>query len=159
MTAWENYLDEMRYVVNPETAWIKIELDIAFPPSLIWDYITTPAYEAPILGLEYVRREDNLGGRTRPGANFHCAHSSGDFFNKIVDWKPFKYYTTQQHVGDIEYFRTIRLDYDGSVTKFGLYISRPEKDTPPGFREYLESAARAGYERIPSFLQADIDSG
>ena len=42
-TAWQNYLDEMRYVVNPETAWIKIELDIPFPPSLIWDYITTPA--------------------------------------------------------------------------------------------------------------------
>jgi len=159
-TAWQNYLDEMRYVVNPETAWIKIELDIPFPPSLIWDYITTPTLEAPVLGLEYVRREDDLGGRTRPGANFHCAHSSGDFFNKIVDWKPFKYYTTKQTFGGgLEYFRTIRLDHDGQTTKFGMYVSKPEVETPPGFREFLESAARVGYERLPSMMQADIESG
>ena len=159
-TAWENYLDEMRYVVNPATAWIKIELDIPFPPSLIWDYITTPALEGPILGLEYVKRTDELGGRTRPGATFHCAHSSGDFFNKVVDWKPFKYYTVQQNVvGDIDYFRTIRLDYDGAVTKFGMYVSTPEKETPAGFREFLEMAARQGYERIASSMQADVESG
>lgn len=159
-TAWQNYLDEMRYIVNPETAWIKIELDIPFPPSLIWDYITTPALEAPVLGLLSVIREDNLGGRTRPGANFHCAHSSGDFYNKVVDWKPFKYYTTQQSfAGGLEYYRTIRLDYDGAVTRFGMYVSKPNIETPPGFREFLESAARAGYERLAPMLQADVENG
>ncbi len=159
-TAWENYLDEMRYMVNPETAWIKIELDIPFPPSLIWDYITTPALEAPVLGLLSVVRDDDLGGRTRPGAVFHCSHSSGDFFNKVVDWKPFRYYTTQQSFGGgLEYYRTIRLDYDGTVTKFGLYVSKPEVETPPGFREFLESAARQGYERLAPILEADIESG
>lgn len=159
-TAWQNYVDEMRYVVNPETAWIKIELDIPFPPSLIWDYITTPALEAPVLGLVSVIREDDLGGRTRPGANFHCAHSSGDFFNKIVDWKPFKYYTTQQSFGGgLEYYRTIHLDYDGGITKFGMYVSQPVVETPPGFREFLESAARQGYERLTPMMKADVESG
>lgn len=159
-TAWENYLDELRYVVNPETAWIKIELDLPYPASLIWDYLTNPILEAPILGLEYVRREDDLGGRTRPGANFHCAHSSGDFFNKILDWKPFKYFTTQQYLASgIEYYRTIRMDFDGSVTHLGIYISKPDQETPPGFREFLESAARQGYEQISPFLQADIENG
>jgi hypothetical protein len=159
-TVWENYLEEMRQKVNPDTAWIKIELDIPFPPSLIWDYITTPALEGPILGLEYVKRTDELGGRTRPGASFHCAHSSGDFFNKVVDWKPFHYYTVHQNVaGGIEYYRTIQLDYDGEITKFGMYVSTPEQETPPGFREFLESAARQGYERITAFLQADVASG
>lgn len=159
-TAWQNYLDEMRYVVNPETAWIKIELDIPFPPSLIWDYITTPALEAPVLGLVSVIREDDLGGRTRPGANFHCAHSSGDFYNKVVDWKPFKYYTTHQNFGGgVEYYRTIRLDYDKKVTKFGMYVSQPGVETPPGFREFLESAARQGYERLTPMMRADVESG
>lgn len=156
---WKNYLDEMRFVVNPETAWIKIELDIPFPPSLIWDYITTPAIEGPILGLEYVKRIDELGGRTRPGANFHCAHNSGDFFNKIVDWKPFKYYTVEQNAAGFKYFRTIRLDYDGKVTKFGMYVSQPDKETFEGFREFLESAARQGYERLPFAMQADAEAG
>jgi hypothetical protein len=159
-TAWQNYQDEQRFIVNPETAWIKIELEIPFPPSLIWDYVTTPELEAPLLGLISVRRTDDLGGRTRPGASFHCAHSSGDFFNKVVDWKPFHYYTVQQTVaGGIEYYRTIRMEYDGKTTKFGVYVSRPEYETPVGFRDFLESAARAGYERITSVMQADLESG
>src|SRR5215208_3484916 len=158
--AMEREESRKSFLVHPDTAWIKIELDIPFPPSLIWGYITTPALEGPILGLEYVKRVDELGGRTRPGATFHCAHSSGDFFNKVVDWKPFKYYTVQQNVvGDIEYFRTIRLEYDGTVTKFGVYVSQPDQETPEGFRDFLESAARSGYNRIPAVMQADLESG
>ena len=148
-----------RILVDPATAWINLELEIPFPPSLIWDYITTPALEGPVLGLEYVKRVDELGGRTRPGARFHCAHSSGDFFNSVVDWKPFNYFTVHQNVAGLQYYRTIRLDYDGAVTKFRFWVSPPDKEAPPGFREFLESAARQGYERIPAFLQADIESG
>jgi len=159
-SAWKNYQDEKRFIVNPETAWIKIESEIPFPPSLIWDYITTPELEAPVLGLEFVKRNDDLGGRTQPGSNFHCAHSQGDFFNKVIDWKPFHYYTVEQTVpGGLVYYRTIRLEYDGKITKFGLYTSKPEQEAPEGFREFLDSAARAGYERIPAMMQADIESG
>lgn len=157
--AWQNYLDEQRFVVNPETAWIKIEVDVPYPPSLIWDYITTPAIEGPILGLESVIRVDDKGGRTKPGANFHCAHKMGDFFNKIIDWKPFSYYTTQQDAGGLQYYRTIRFDYDGQVTKLGVYISEPNQEPPQGFREFLESTARPGYERLPAAIKADVESG
>lgn len=158
--AWKNYLDEMRFVVNPDTAWIKIEIEIPFPPSLIWDYITTPALEAPILGLESVTRNDDIGGRTQSGAKFHCAHASGDFFNTIVDWKPFDYYTVKQiGVAGLEYYRTIRLIYDGNITKLGVYMSTPEMEAPEEIRSFLEMVARQGYERLPSAIQADVDSG
>jgi hypothetical protein len=142
--------------VDPATAWIKIELEIPFPPPLIWDYITTPRLEAPILGLESVKRIDDLGGRVRPGSKFHCAHSQGDFFNQVVDWKPFEYYTVRQTAAGLEYYRTISMDYDGAVTKFGVYVSSPNQDAPEGFREFLESAARAGYERLAPSIQADV---
>jgi hypothetical protein len=146
-------------LVDPATAWIKFELEIPFPPSLIWDYITTPALEGPVLGLEYVKRVDELGGRTRTGVRFHCAHSSGDFFNNVVDWKPFHYFTVHQNVAGLQYNRMIRLDYDGAVTKFGFYVSQPDQPAPEGFRDFLESAARQGYERIPAFIRADVQSG
>lgn len=147
------------FLVDPDTAWIKIEMDVPFPPSVIWDYITTPDLEGPVLGLEYVKRVDELGGRTQPGARFHCAHASGDFFNKVVDWKPFQYYTVHQNVAGLQYQRTIRLDYDGTITRFGLYVSQPDKEAPEGFREFLESAARQGYERLPLFIKADSENG
>jgi hypothetical protein len=158
-TGWENYLAQKRLIVDPETAWIKIELDIPFPPSLIWDYITTPKLEASILGLNSVTRDDDLGGRTRPGSKFHCAHSSGDFFNQVVDWKPFKYYTVQQTVAGLEYYRMIRLENESEITKLGVYVSRPDIEAPEGFRDFLEIAARQGYERIAPRLEADSESG
>jgi hypothetical protein len=158
-SAWEREQARRKILVDPKDAWIAIELDVPFPPSLIWDVITTPALEGPLLGLEYVRRVDELGGRTQPESNFHCAHSSGDFFNKVVDWKPFDYYTTQQAVAGLEYHRTIRLQYDGTKTKFTLHVSKPKQEAPEGFREFLETAARQGYERLPSAIQSQLDDG
>jgi hypothetical protein len=159
-SAWEREQAREIHIVDPETAWIAIEIEVPYPPSLIWDLVTTPDLEGPLLGLEYVKRIDDLGGRTRPEANFHCAHSSGDFFNKVVDWKPFDYFTTlQQFAGGLEYYRTLRFQYDGTKTKFMVHVSKPQQETPEGFREFLEMAARQGYERIPSAIQAQLDEG
>jgi hypothetical protein len=159
-SAWEREQTRKSHIVDPKTAWIAIEIEVPYPPSLIWDLITTPALEGPMLGLEYVKRIDSLGGRTGPNAKFHCAHSSGDFFNKVVDWKPFDYFTTlQQFTSGLEYYRTIRLEYDGTKTKFMLHVSKPQQETPEGFREFLEMAARQGYERLPLAIQSQIDSG
>jgi hypothetical protein len=156
---WEKEQKRKSIFVDLQNAWITIEVNVPFPPSIVWDVITTPVLEGPLLGLEYVKRIDELGGRTRLESKFHCAHSSGDFFNTVVDWKPFDYYTVSQNPGGVEYYRTIRLDYDGAVTKFSMHVSKPEQETPPGFREFLESAARAGYERLPSAIQSLVESG
>lgn len=158
-TAWERRQARLKIVVNPAEAWITIEVDVPFPPSVVWGVITTPALEGPLLGLEYVKRVDELGGRTRPEAKFHCAHSSGDFFNTVVDWKPFEYFTVRQNVGGVEYYRTIRLSYDGVTTKFTMLVSKPEQQVPGGFRDFLESAARAGYERLPAAIRELAESG
>lgn len=159
-TAWERELARKKIIVEPDDAWISIAVDVPFPPSVVWGVITTPALEGPLLGLEYVKRIDELGGRTRPDAKFHCAHSSGDFFNTVVDWKPFEYYTTiQQFASGLEYYRTIRLSYDGAITKFVMHVSKPVGQTPEGFREFLESAARQGYERLPASIQELVESG
>ncbi|HET9907935.1 MAG TPA: DUF2652 domain-containing protein [Anaerolineales bacterium] len=156
--AWESEQARKKIRVDPNEAWFTLEVDVPFPPSLVWDAITTPALEGPLLGLDYVKRVDDLGGRTRPEAKFHCAHGSGDFFNTVVDWKPFDYFTVYQHVAGLEYFRTISLEYDGSKTKFVMLVSKPEQDAPEGFREFLEMAARQGYERLPLALQSQMDS-
>lgn len=158
-TAWEREQARHHVRVEPEDAWVKIELEIPFPPSLIWDYITTPALEAAILGLESVTRNDDLGGRVREGSRFHCAHSQADFFNKIVDWKPFEYYTVIQNAAGLEYYRTISLQYDGAITKLEVFASKPEQVAPDGFRDFLETAARQGYARITPTLLADAESG
>jgi uncharacterized protein DUF2652 len=157
--AWQREQARQKLLVKREDAWLGIELEIPYPPSLIWDVITTPNLEGPLLGLNFVKRTDELGGRTGQESRFHCAHSSGDFFNRVVDWKPFEHYTVLQSVGGLEYYRTIQLEYDGRTTKFMLYCSKPEQEPPPGFRDFLEMAARQGYERLAPAIQSQIENG
>lgn len=159
-SAWENYLNGKKHIVDPDTAWIKTEFELPFPPSLVWDYVTTPELEGPALGLISVVRDDELGGRTRPGATFHCAHNSANFFNKIVDWKPFKYYTVKQSgMAGLEYYRTIRLEYDGKITKFGGYFSQPESEAPADVKEFFTKVVNESYAGVLPAMQADAASG
>lgn len=159
-TAWEREQNRAQHIVDPETAWIIVEVEIPFPPSIIWDYITTPALEAPVVGLISVTRDDDMGGRTKAESRFHCSHSSGDFFNKIIDWKPFEYYTTlQMGIAGLEYYRTIRLKPTDYGTLFLMHVSTPTTQAPDGFRDFLYTAAKEGYERLPAAIQKDIDDG
>ncbi len=159
-TAWEREQTRKTLLVDPDNAWIKIEVDVPYPPSIIWDYITTPELEAPLLGLEFVKRVDEIGGRTQNESRFHCAHSSGDFFNKIVDWKPFDYYTVAQApIPGLEYYRMIRLAPHEGGTRFLMCVSQPSAEAPDGFRDFLEMSARQGYERLPTEIQKDIENG
>jgi hypothetical protein len=159
-SSWEKEQTRKSHIVDPDTAWIKIEVEIPYPPSVIWDYITNPTLEAPVLGLDSVKRIDDIGGRTQNESRFHCAHSSGDFFNRIIDWKPFAYFTvTQTGIAGLEYYRTIRLAPNGNNTRLLVHISVPAGGAPDEIRDFLHMAAKQGYENIPAAIQKDIESG
>lgn len=81
---WEKEQSKRRKFVSPEEAWIKYETDLPFPPSLIWEYLTTPALEAGFLGYDFAERVDQLGGSGAGGSaiplcswRFTCESPSG----------------------------------------------------------------------------------
>ncbi len=83
-------------MITAEAAWVKYETEVAAPPALVWDYPTTPNLKVQMTGLDFMKRIDVLGGRTREGAKYHCAHGDVQFDYKIVEWKPFDYFTILQ---------------------------------------------------------------
>ncbi|NIP22837.1 MAG: SRPBCC family protein, partial [candidate division Zixibacteria bacterium] len=89
-------------------AWVSYETEVAAPPSLVWDYLTLPNLKAQLMGLDYARRIDDLGGRVREEAEFHCAHGELKYDYKIVDWKPFEYFTdkAKDSITGLEYYET-----------------------------------------------------
>jgi hypothetical protein len=159
-TAWEREQARKNHLIDAESAWIKIELDVPYPPSVVWDYLTNPELEGKTLGLVSVTREDDLGGRTGAGANFHCAHASGDFYNKVVDWKPFDHYTVRQSgIAGLDNYRMIRLVPTEAGTRFECYFSQPSTEVPPGLREQLQFLATEGYRNLNSAIADGIASG
>ncbi|MFN8425593.1 MAG: hypothetical protein U0X87_04955 [Anaerolineales bacterium] len=52
-----------------------------------------------MLGLNYVKRVDELGGRTRPEIEIPLRSCQRRFLQHCCGLKPFDYYTVQQNVG------------------------------------------------------------
>jgi hypothetical protein len=156
---WEREQARRRKVVRPEEAWVKYEADLPFPPPLIWEYLTNPALEAGFLGYDYAERTDDLGGRVREESQFHCAHGDLHVYNKVVDWKPFEYYTLLQSVNTLEYFQTRRLVLTKDGSRLCVYASKPQQDVSEELRNHIQTEYDRGFNNLEAFIQQDIASG
>jgi len=158
---WNREQARRRKVIALEEAWVKFESDIAAPPSLVWDYLTTPDLKVQMTGLKFMKRTDDLGGRTREGAQFHCAHGDVEFHYEIVDWKPFDYFTILQtdSVTQLKYYETYYFIPNASGTHFVSYLSKPDGDVPAEAQAMFQNMSNQAYGRIKAFIEEDIASG
>ena len=158
-SVWEREQAKRRKFVSPEEAWIKFEADLPFPAPLIWEYLTTPALEAGFLGYDFAERIDQLGGRVREDAQFHCAHGDLHVQNKVVDWKPFEFYTVLQSVNALEYFHTRRLVPTKEGSRLCVYASKPLQDVSEEVRSYIQAEYNRGFGNLLGFIEQDIANG
>ena len=156
---WEREQAKRRRFVTAEEAWIKYEADLPFPPELIWEFLTTPELEAGFLGYDYAERVDVLGGRVREGAGFHCAHGNLHVYSKILDWKPFEYYTMQQSAVGISYISTRRLIPTEQGAHLLITVSKPPENSSDEIYQMLRSAVDAGYAGLKPYIERAITSG
>jgi uncharacterized protein YndB with AHSA1/START domain len=156
---WEAYREKNRQFVDAQEAWVKYEGELPFPPALIWEYLTKPDLEAGFLGYDYADRIDTLGGRVGEGAGFHCAHGDLHIHSKILDWKPFEYYTMEQSAMGLTYVSTRRLIPQENGTFVGIYLTRTRENASEEVRQMLQSAMDLGYAGLKPFIELDIASG
>ena len=156
---WEKYRAKNRRFVDAQQAWVKFELDTPFPAALIWDYLTKPELEAGFLGYDYAERMDTAGGRVQEGSGFHCAHGDLQIYSRILDWKPFEYYTMEQSALGLSYVSTRRLIPLDQGTRVGVYLSVPRETSAEEVRQMLQSAVDGSFAALRSFIERDVMSG
>jgi Protein of unknown function (DUF2652) len=128
---WKNAQERKRHIVSKEEAWVSFETDVPYPPALVWEILNTPSLEARMLMLDVAERTDSMGGRIREEAQFHCAHEASHFYAKMIDWKPFEYYTIRQRAepfGNIEYYQTRRLIPLENGTRLLVTMGKPDPE-------------------------------
>jgi hypothetical protein len=138
---WKNAQERKRHLVTKEEAWVSFETDLPYPPALVWEVLNTPSLEARMLLLDVAERIDTMGGRIREEAQFHCAHEESHFHAKMIDWKPFEYYTIRQRAepfGNIEYFQTRSLIPLEHGTKLLVTMGKPEPDATEEMRAQFQ---------------------
>jgi len=156
---WETYQSKRRVFVDEKDAWVKCEMDVPFPAALVWEYLTKPDLEAGFLRYDYGERTDALGGRVRENAGFHCAHGDLHVSSKILDWKPFEYYTMDQSAVGLTYRSTRRLVPLENGTRVGIYLTMPRETSSDEVRQMLQSAMNEGYAGLKPYIEKDIASG
>lgn len=156
---WEAYKKKQRKFVDASEAWVKCEVEVPFPAALIWEYLTQPDLEAGFLRYDYGERTDKMGGRVGEGAGFHCAHGELHVYGKVLDWKPFDYYTLEQSAAGLNYIATRRLVPLEEGTRVGVYLSKPAENSSEEVRQLLQSAISDGYAGLGPYMEQDINSG
>jgi len=155
---WKNAQERNRRFVRKEEAWVFIETDLPYPPMLVWEYLTNPILEAGFLKFDYGERTDNLGGRVREDAGFHCAHGDLHVHSKILDWKPFDYYTMDQAALGLTYRATRRLIPIENGTRLAVYLTKPAENDSDEIKHIFQESIDNGYAGLKSYIEQDIAS-
>lgn len=153
--AWKKEKARRSKVIAPQDAWVKFESHIDAPPSLVWDYLTTPNLKVEMTGLDFMVRVDELGGRVGQGAKYHCAHGGVEFNYEIVDWQPFDHFTILQtdSMTHLACFETYHMHPGENGTDFMSCVSMPEGEVPPEMQGMFQVLCDLAYGRIKPFIE------
>jgi len=158
--AWEREQDRNRILITPEAAWLSLEWEFPYPPAAIWEYLTTRRLEKEFAGYDLVERTDALGGRTQIETTYHCAHGEIQFFNKILDWKPFEYYTIHQRIkGFLEFNQSRVFTPIEKGTRLSFYTTEPQADATQENREILRAGIEEFVNGFRKLIDADVAAG
>jgi hypothetical protein len=94
---WAFEQERHRRVVTADEALEEMVGDFEVAPVVLWEWLTDPnkrlQYEAGLTGLDEV-----TGGRRGVGTVNHCAHGPNVAIQKVVDWRPFSTFTTEENI-------------------------------------------------------------
>ena len=84
-----------RQVVRSDEADFEHTGEVDATPAVLWPYFIEPRERLRWqVGIDDANNQPNERGRLGVGATIHCDHGSWSSEQRIVDWRPFEYFTT-----------------------------------------------------------------
>lgn len=157
--AWEREQEKKHVFISPESAFFSFEWDIPYPVPVVWEFLSVPRLAVIYEPFEVYERVDSLGGRTRPGVEFHCAHGDFKVMLKIVDWKPFDYMTNEQDLGYVKFTQSRILTPTETGTKLQFTQTKPEELGAEEFRSQFLAGHAAVRDNFIKAIADEIASG
>jgi uncharacterized protein YndB with AHSA1/START domain len=143
-----------RVFVEDSEASFAVEVMLAAPPALVWEYLTAPDKRVHWRGGRV--DEATVGGRRCTGTTSVCVDGRSSVYEEILDWRPFDYFTehrTLPRSGRI--VLTTELESVNGGTRVRTRGGRPERNDrrpwPVGGRSVAREFRR-GYERLAAML-------
>ena len=102
-------VEERRVVLTQDEAHLTLTQDVPAPPPLVWEWLHDPIKRGRWLIGTHWSLGARVKGRTGPGAENHCSHTGGTAVERILDWRPFEYFTTESTSGPLSFRSTLHL--------------------------------------------------
>jgi len=154
---WEREQEKHRFTVSDEQAWMVLEWQSHHPLASVWEYLTTPRLEKIWAEYDLVERTDSLGGRMQTESKYHCAHGELEFFNKILDWKPFEYVSLEQTITiGVRLVETRRVHETEYGTQITFIIRAPEEPVSEEIRQALYDGMNEFVGKLLNQLDNDL---
>jgi uncharacterized protein YndB with AHSA1/START domain/class 3 adenylate cyclase len=171
VTAWVSDLDaawraeqtRTTVIVEPEAAMMSLGFDLPAPPSIAWEYLTSPARRPRWQANVTEVIEQSSGGRRGVGTTNHCVHGRDAIVEEVLDWRPPEYFTMrwQMPVPNAPKVRStdVLTEIDGG-THVEMRIERPRAARDRAFLEQvlpaLEPGFQAGIQALVPLLQDEM---
>jgi len=81
--------------ISPEESDWTLTRKISAPPFVVWEWMNDIQKRLQWETFDDIRPVIRPGGRFGAGAQNHCAHGKNVIIQKILDWRPFEYFTTE----------------------------------------------------------------
>jgi uncharacterized protein YndB with AHSA1/START domain len=131
---WQEEDSRERVIVTAGDAMLALDFEVAAPPQVVWEFITTPGRRTNWQhGVTDFVQSNKTGGRRGRGMVNHCMHGPDAIIEEILDWRPFDYLTDRSTMPG------------GAPTFLSTFELEP---TPTGTHVYVRFAApRSAKER------------
>jgi uncharacterized protein YndB with AHSA1/START domain len=129
--AWQDEMDRVRVVVEAIDAARTYTATFAAPPSVVWDYVTSPIRRPSWQqGVSVVDERPGQPGRRGVGTVNHCMHGKEAIVEEVLDWRPYDYVTYRAQLpepGTPPLVETYLFEDDGvGGTRFEMRFHRPK---------------------------------
>ncbi|HEY5625331.1 MAG TPA: DUF2652 domain-containing protein [Dehalococcoidia bacterium] len=91
----EEMRDARREYIDPGSADVDANMELPFPPSVVWQYFVEPGKRLRWQTMQTaITNRPNERGRQGTGSTSHCEHGdAGDGLREYLDWQPYRYFT------------------------------------------------------------------
>jgi uncharacterized protein YndB with AHSA1/START domain len=166
--AWNRFGEDSDLAVKPEEALLTLEIDFDLAPAQLWDYLTDPEYRKVIYGSDDQTITEQTDGRTGPGSVYVCSHGDSVTLQKIIDWRPFERFTSE----DTTVLKGVTMRASNYLTPIdgGTHLSVSCSTSRGGSavkgkvhdilaKQILRRTIPMGIERLKTKIDADREAG
>jgi hypothetical protein len=117
---YQNFANERRIFVPATEADYVIQKEFPVSPAELWEWENDPKKRSKWLVKSDWQKGLRPAGRTGKGATNHCVNSK--VVEKILDYRPFQYYTSSMGRGIFNFTQTVNFEETASGTKLSWHV-------------------------------------